>query len=109
MVLSRCETRKHHCTYPRVHRWPNGERLGGFRNLPKPRHFADVYAWYLTEGPSSYRYRNYRGMGRLVDATTTEEFFKILKNGGYATDPAYVSKAQSIVASVERRYGELIA
>lgn len=82
----------------------------GFATFNDARHFADVYVWYLLEGPSAYRYRNYQGMrGRLIDAATTEEFFKILKNGGYATDPQYVSKAQAIVASVERRYGELLA
>lgn len=75
----------------------------GFATFQNPRHFADVYVWYLTQGPSSYRYRG------LAAAATTEEFFNILKNGGYATDPAYVSKAQSIVSSVQRRFESMLA
>lgn len=53
----------------------------------------------------SDRYRKPRNpMGNLKDAKTHDQYFSILQAGGYATDPMYVSKMRSMVASTQRRY-----
>lgn len=53
----------------------------------------------------SDRYRKPRNtVGNLKDARTHDQYFSILKAGGYATDPSYVSKMRSMVASTQRRY-----
>jgi flagellum-specific peptidoglycan hydrolase FlgJ len=70
----------------------------GFATFTSAVHFAEVYAWYLTESGSAYRYKGLR------NAATPRDFFSVLKNGGYATDPAYVNKLETMVSSVERRY-----
>lgn len=75
----------------------------GFATFDSPRHFAEVYVWYLLSGGSSYRYRG------IQRAATTKEYFEILKKGGYATDPEYVSKSEALVASVKMWYRDMLA
>lgn len=53
----------------------------------------------------SDRYRKPRNrIGNLRDAKTRDQYFSILKAGGYATDTDYVSKMPSMVSSVRTRY-----
>lgn len=77
--------------------------VDGFATFEDEEHFASVYVWYLTKSRSSYRYTG------LVDAETPRQYFQILKNGGYATDPQYVDKLSSMVSSVTRRYSDQLA
>lgn len=82
----------------------DGKRVSvsqGFATFESPKHFADVYVWYLTQSSSAYRYAG------LAQANDPTEFFTILKKGGYATDPLYVAKLTSIVSSVQRRFANL--
>lgn len=75
----------------------------GFATFVSADHFAEVYVWYLLESGSAYRYPGLRNV------RTPNEFFTILKNGGYATDPLYVTKLNGMVGSVERRFSNLLA
>lgn len=57
----------------------------------------------------SDRYREPRNrIGNLKDAKTRDQYFSVLKAGGYATDPEYVSKMPSMVASVRKRYPKAV-
>lgn len=76
------------------------------------KHFVQSYAYYLLEGPSSYRYRKgYKGTkGRvqrmnITDARSIGEFAEVLFIGGYATDPEYVDRLVGVHRSTHRRYG----
>lgn len=64
--------------------------------------FAEVYFWYLFEGPSSYRYPG-------LDQADVNSFGSILRKGGYATDPQYAQAIIGVAASVSRRYPHLTA
>lgn len=64
--------------------------------------FAEVYFWYLFEGPSSYRYPG-------LDQADVTSFGDILQKGGYATDPKYAEAIVGVAASVSRRYPHLTA
>lgn len=76
------------------------------------KHFVQSYAYYLLEGPSSYRYRKgYKGTkGRvqrmnITGARTINEFAEVLFIGGYATDPSYIELLTGVYQSTHRRYG----
>lgn len=69
-----------------------------FAAFDSPEEFAKAYFNYLLKGPSAYRYPG------LLKAKTVAEFATILKKGGYATDPDYVSKMVSIGKRVEALY-----
>lgn len=75
----------------------NVEVSAGFASFRSVEHFADVYVWYLLKSGSAYRYPG------LSQATTVRDYFAILKKGGYATDPNYVSKAENLSRSVKDR------
>lgn len=65
--------------------------------------YVHGYFDYVLNLSDLYR-RPKNPVGNLREAKTFEKYFSILKAGGYATDPRYVSKMQSMVASVRQRY-----
>lgn len=88
-----------------THEYVDGRRVemsDGFAVFDSVAHFADAYVWYLTESPSSYRYKG------IVNASDEREYFTILKDGGYATDPKYVDSLVNVHRSVVRRYPEVV-
>lgn len=75
----------------------------GFAAFDDIDHFVDGYIWYLLESaPARKRYRG------LTNAKTVEEYFQILKDGGYATDPDYVRKGVAVSRSVQTRMPHLV-
>lgn len=74
----------------------------GFAVFDTLADFADVYFWYLFEGPSAYRYPG-------LSEADVKSFGAILQKGGYATDPNYSKAIAGVAASVSRRYPHLTA
>lgn len=75
----------------------------GFAVFNDLDHFVDGYIWYLTRSaPARKRYSG------LTEATSVKEYFQILKDGGYATDPNYVSKGVAVSRSVMNRMPHIV-
>jgi flagellar protein FlgJ len=71
--------------------------LASFRAYESPEHSIGDYAGFLQSTP--------RYSGALNTGGDVEAFARGLQQGGYATDPDYVSKLTAVAARLKSRFG----
>jgi flagellar protein FlgJ len=71
--------------------------LASFRAYDSPEHSIQDYAGFLQSSP--------RYAGALNTGSDVGAFARGLQQGGYATDPDYVSKLTAVAARLKSRFG----